>query len=156
MVVVPPGAPGRPDRAPGERLQAAGAALQNTGKQVTSFVWSVIVLIVIGFIAYSIFFSDDSGDSVDSGGSGRSVSRSEFGQDWPLTVESGTVECLPLSPSLGSVIFTDDGGTTYAVNGTARDHTDFPDIHPIWADAPFGAKVDISPIIDAGLSLCDA
>jgi hypothetical protein len=48
-------------------------------------------------------------------------------------------------------------GTTYSANGTAKDHTDYPSLDPVWADDPHvdGLKIDISPIIDAGLKLCN-
>ncbi len=47
-------------------------------------------------------------------------------------------------------------GTTYAVNGTAKTHTDYPGIEAIWADDPDveGLKIDIGPVLDAGLLLC--
>jgi hypothetical protein len=83
------------------------------------------------------------------------VSRVEFedsGRTWPLTVGSGALTCDPV----GSVSFTADGGGTYAVNGTAKTHTSWPDIDQIWADAPDGPgpKADIGDLIDAGLALC--
>lgn len=69
---------------------------------------------------------------------------------WPLTVDSGTLNC-----SGGAVTF-ETGGTTYAVNGTAKAARDHPSIDRIWADAPgeLGLKKDIGQLIDAGLRLC--
>ena len=80
------------------------------------------------------------------------MSKSELGDAWPLTVESGTVTCENGS----QVIFAAPNGTRYAVNGTAMSQTDLPRIDEIWAPDPTidGAKVNISPIIDAGLALC--
>jgi Protein of unknown function (DUF2511) len=92
--------------------------------------------------------------STTGGGSDSAeVSRAEFGNAWPLTVESGTVSCEPPS----SVVFTDDSGNRYAVNGTAMSATDYPDIDAIWAPNPEidGTKIDISPILDTGLDLCE-
>lgn len=79
------------------------------------------------------------------------VTQAEYGDRWPFTVSEGTVRCVGAS----SVVF-DGGGRTYAVNGTARTQTDFPDIDPIWRDSPtgLGLKVNIGPILDKGLSLC--
>lgn len=96
--------------------------------------------------------SDDSGGGDAAAGE---VSRAEFeaeGRTWPLTVDSGTLNCEPAS----SVTFR-AGGTTYAVNGTAKTMTDLPDIDPIWADdgSGLGLKVDIGDLIEAGLDLCD-
>jgi hypothetical protein len=85
-----------------------------------------------------------------SDGGGVQVSRSDFGKDWPLTVESGTLNC----EGAGAVTFTADG-TTYAVNGLASGMDEWPEIDSIWADAPGGLKKDIGPLIDRGLEICD-
>ncbi len=80
------------------------------------------------------------------------VSAEEFGAEWPLTVPAGELRCEDGS----SVTFTHDG-TTYAVNGTARGTGRWPDIDPIWAPDPGveGLKVNIGPLIDRGLALCE-
>jgi len=48
-------------------------------------------------------------------------------------------------------------GKTYAANGTAKDHGNYLDIDPIWAPNPdvSGLKIDISPVTDAALALCN-
>lgn len=84
---------------------------------------------------------------------------SDYGDAWPLTVEYGVVECQNRTiggRELQVVTFVDPNRRTWAVNGTAQSHTDYPVIDPIWADDPDleGAKINISPIIDAGLDLC--
>ena len=60
----------------------------------------------------------------------------------------------PLYP----IVFEAPDGSTYAVNGTAMDVTDFPKIDEIWADNPAigGSKISIEPIISAGLALCES
>lgn len=80
------------------------------------------------------------------------VSREMLGDDWPLTVEDGVLDCSGAQ----AVTFTTGGGT-YAVNGMAESATDFPAIDPIWADDPTGAapKKNIGPLIERGLALCD-
>lgn len=83
----------------------------------------------------------------------------DFGADWPLTTPYVVVRCEEKNAggrTVQLVILDTPDGTTYAVNGTARDHTDLPDIFPIWAVDPDvdGLKLDISPVIDAGLALC--
>jgi hypothetical protein len=71
---------------------------------------------------------------------------------WPLTVRSGIVRCEG-----ASVIFKTNG-TDYAVNGTAL--SQYPDMAPvrrIWRasrEIP-GTKINISPVLDAGLKLCE-
>lgn len=88
---------------------------------------------------------------------GQSVSRDFIGEDdWPLTVNSGEIRCQP-SPGGPAITFIVDG-KTYALNGTAKTHTDAADIDPIWAESPElgnGLKKDISPLIDFGLVKCE-
>jgi hypothetical protein len=57
------------------------------------------------------------------------VSRAEFGDKWPLTVEEGVLRCDPRG-ALGAVLF-ETGGRRYAVNGTAKSLGHRP-IDPIW------------------------
>lgn len=45
----------------------------------------------------------------------RSVTRAEYGEQWPFTVDSGTLVCVEAS----AVLFRTDGGL-YALNGRAR------------------------------------
>lgn len=81
----------------------------------------------------------------------KKISRTDLGDQWPLTVDSGTIACRDGS----SVVFTADG-TTYAVNGTAKGENKYPEIDQIWAADPSvsGLKKDISALLDAGLALC--
>lgn len=84
----------------------------------------------------------------------------DFGDKWPLTVPYVTAHCQALTVDgrhLKAVFVDAPGGKTYALNGTAKDHSSHPDIDPIWAPHPdvSGLKVDISPVIDAALALCD-
>jgi hypothetical protein len=100
--------------------------------------------------------SSDNTEDVNSGkteeiasGNTEEVSRSDFGSNWPLTVESGTLAC----EGAGAVTFT-TSGTTYAVNGMAQGMDQYAEIDPIWADEGGGLKKNIGPLIDRGLSLC--
>ena len=107
------------------------------------------------------------------------LSQSDYGEKWPLTVESGFVKCLPLGA--GAVVFMSEGNT-YAINGIAKGFAKqkgFKDIDKIWKYAPtyYKAavedakltgktveevikikgglpKINISPVIEAGLKLC--
>lgn len=85
------------------------------------------------------------------GPQGNQVTRAQFGEAWPLTVDSGLLRCEPP----GAVVFTAPNGTEYAVNGLAESQG-FADIDPIWAanPEPLIPKMDISPLISAGLELC--
>lgn len=83
----------------------------------------------------------------------RFISREELGDKWPLTVDSGEIECRP-----GTVIVFHSGGKTYAVNGGAISRNQWPRIDAIWASAndPLvpQLKKNMGPIIDAGRDLC--
>ena len=84
-------------------------------------------------------------------GDGVTVSRSEYGDSWPLTVDSGTLRCEPPS----AVVFKVDG-TDYGVNGMAKTNG-YADIAPIWAADPSGnaPKKNIAALIQRGLELCN-
>ncbi|WIB33915.1 YebY family protein [Curtobacterium sp. MCSS17_005] len=84
----------------------------------------------------------------------------KFGDEWPLTVPYAVVRCKNITAGgmdLNVVTLKAPDGTRYAVNGTAQDHTSYPEIDPIWAPNPDvdGLRIDISPVINAGLKLCD-
>lgn len=75
-----------------------------------------------------------------------------FEEEWPLTVDSGVLECIRGS---AVVIHTPEG--TFAVNGMAETWEEGESIDPIWRDNDSGMggpKVNMKPLIDAGLDLC--
>lgn len=78
---------------------------------------------------------------------------------WPLTSTSGILFCDPYGEGLGVVVWNPDEDPLeyYALNGMALGQG-YPDIEPFWKDNPEstgGPKVNIGPLIKAGLSLCD-
>lgn len=84
----------------------------------------------------------------------------DFGDEWPLTVPYVVAHCDNITAGgmrLQVVTIDAPNGKTYAANGTAKDHTDYPALNPIWANDPDvdGLKVNIGPIIAAGLALCN-
>jgi hypothetical protein len=94
-------------------------------------------------------------------GNGVKITRQEYGQRWPFTVEDGILACRDTGVTVGAtkmkeVTFTANG-VTYAVNGTAKGNKAYANIDGIWAEDPErpGLKKDIQPIIDMGLQLCD-
>jgi hypothetical protein len=83
-----------------------------------------------------------------------------FGDKWPLTIPYVTARCQGITVAgrpLKAVSLDAPWGKSYAANGTAKDHSSLPDIDPIWAENPDvpGLKMDMSPVVDAGLALCD-
>ncbi|MFJ6787465.1 DUF2511 domain-containing protein [Streptomyces angustmyceticus] len=78
------------------------------------------------------------------------VTASRF-EEWPFTVDAGTLHCRD-----GMSVTFEVNGTEYGVNGTAQD-LGYPSVKPIWADDQElgnGLKVDISEVLDYGRSLC--
>jgi Protein of unknown function (DUF2511) len=82
---------------------------------------------------------------------GKDVKRSDFGEAWPLTVESGTLHCQ------GSDWVTfESNGTTYDVSGGDSPFlSGFGErIGPIWAQDSSGAHKDLDPLETAAEPLC--
>jgi hypothetical protein len=79
------------------------------------------------------------------------VSRTMLEDDWPLTVESGTLTCLEGR----LLVFVTDNGKTYAVNGTAVGTKRWPQIREIAlpAEEP-GMIKSLQPLLTRGLPLC--
>jgi hypothetical protein len=83
----------------------------------------------------------------------------DYGNKWPLTVSFAVVHCKNITAGgmkLQVVTLNDPDKNIYAVNGTAKAHSPYPDLDPIWATNPqiAGSKISISPVIDRGLALC--
>lgn len=79
------------------------------------------------------------------------VSRADFGDEWPLTVEQGELRC-----DRGVLTFTADE-STYALNAAALEATDHPEIDSIWADDPKdenGLHMSLSPLLARAGELC--
>lgn len=82
---------------------------------------------------------------------GQSVAAAEYGEDWPFTVQQGTVDCL----QGGAAIFRSEG-KIYQLNGKAASLNYLP-LDPIWRDNPEipGTKINIGPMIKLALEQCD-
>ena len=83
------------------------------------------------------------------------IAAATFEDPWPFTVEEGVVRCLG-----GSAVVLIAEGTTYAINGLARGRIadeGWSEVEPIWLENPSipGTRIDIGPVIDIGLDLCD-
>ncbi|SEM67324.1 DUF2511 domain-containing protein [Halomonas caseinilytica] len=89
-------------------------------------------------------------DSQSGSMPGVMVTASEYGNDWPFTVDSGRVDCKPVD----AAVFTHDG-TAYQLNGAASQRG-YPAIDPLWRENPDipGTKVSLGKMIDVALSQC--
>ncbi len=90
------------------------------------------------------------------------VSKGTFGENWPLTVQSGTITCEQIQGvRYGQLVTFTTGHDTYALNGTAKGHAKkrgwIKEVEPIWRDNPkiAGTKINIGTLIDSGLELCE-
>lgn len=97
------------------------------------------------------------------GNSGSKITRAEYGDKWPFTVDEGILSCRDTGVTVGTtrmveVTFTANG-VTYALNGTAKGNASYADVDSIWAndDRPefAGVKKDYGPILDRGLALAN-
>lgn len=103
-------------------------------------------LMILAFIAFAIglvYLNRDDGHS-------RHVSRSNYPATWPLTVNSGTLECYSQRVTIKV------GSTRYALNGIAAGDGSYTPIDSIWADDPSlpGLKKGLGVLINDGLKLC--
>ena len=82
------------------------------------------------------------------------ISRQEFGEDWPFTLDEGILACKG-GGGAGEVVFTANGAS-YAVNGVAKGTKKYRPIEEVWADNSSlpGTKKNIGSIIERGLKLC--
>jgi hypothetical protein len=79
-----------------------------------------------------------------------SVARSEYGEAWPFTIESGTLECQ--KNGLQEIVTLKTAtGVTYALNGSAKS-AGFPDSASILKPGKEGG--DVVRFISKGLKLC--
>ena len=82
------------------------------------------------------------------------LNKSDYGDDWPFSVQSGTVQCMD-----GFVVVFKTGNDTYALNDAARLSGEYKNIKEILrADANYPGKkimMDLSQIEFEGLKQCD-
>ena len=91
------------------------------------------------------------------GDEGRVATAAEFGQAWPLSVESGVVSCVGGSDvAIGREIalITIDG-TTYGLNSSALE-ANYPDLEALRIDNPAipGVRLDLGTLISLAIRQC--
>lgn len=84
-------------------------------------------------------------------GESTTITEKEYGENWPFTVSSGSLECRRAH----DVVLVSDG-KVYALNGKARGNKSYRDFNEIWRDNPEfpGSKVPLGDIISRGSELC--
>jgi tetratricopeptide (TPR) repeat protein len=80
------------------------------------------------------------------------VSKAMMGDDWPLIIDRGEVECRN-----SILLLFIANGKTYAINGTAMTTGRYENIREIWAPDPEGINPNksIGPLMDKARSLCE-
>ena len=89
------------------------------------------------------------------GSSGVQVTKEEYGEDWPFTVDRGEVACVDkLSEGVGSAVFR-HGGKTYALNdfAEARGHAALDPVLQGGLTDP-AVQEDLEPLMWRALRLC--
>lgn len=112
------------------------------------------VLRLFGIVAFAIGCAGRDTVRSISDAAGVSVTRQEYGDDWPFTVERGELWCI--SPGRNVVFVAND--VVYAVNDQARAAKRWVDIEGrIWRENTKipGARVSVSNLIQRGLTFCD-
>ena len=115
-----------------------------------TFILFIVAVVISPFLPSEPEETNKNGANLDT-----TLSKSWPASEWPLTVPSGTLRCL--DDGVDSVVL-EVGDTTFAVNGSA-DSRGYEDITSIWKDNPDdfgGPKVNISPLINFGLELCES
>lgn len=81
---------------------------------------------------------------------GLAVSRGDYGDKWPLTIDRGVLRCE------GGAITLEASGTMYALNPEAQQRHLGGALVPVWAPNPKveNARMSISSLIQDGLALC--
>ena len=77
-------------------------------------------------------------------GSGREVTASEFGDEWPFTVTKGRVDCVK-----GLAYTFEANGVVYGLNGFADSWLETEDLKQIWARDPRYPDLQLYISIDA-------
>ena len=97
---------------------------------------------------------------------GPTISEEDYGDKWPLTVAEAEIHCEQVSdrPVL-AMVWVEADGFAYPLNGTAisllkdkRPELKVRALMSIWRDSPTfpGSRVNIGPLIDDGLEMCES
>jgi len=79
------------------------------------------------------------------------VTKEEYGERWPFTVDEGYLDCK----GFREVIFR-VGRKEYGLSGEAVGAEKYLNIDPIWREDPQmkGTKIIVTPLVQKGLGIC--
>jgi hypothetical protein len=89
------------------------------------------------------------------GSSGLEVTRAQYGDAWPFSVDQGTLSCKTSGGGrLRSAVFKSED-TEYALNVVAEGRG-YASVEPIWRSNPqfLGAKIALAPMVALALQQC--
>lgn len=92
---------------------------------------------------------------VACGSSGLEVTKAQYGDAWPFSVDQGTLSCKTSGGGrLRSAVFKFED-TEYALNAVAEG-LGYDSVEPIWRNRPqfFGVKADLAPMVALALQQC--
>lgn len=100
----------------------------------------ILVLILAVGVVWKVIAPGDSHS--------KSVSRSDYGTSWPLTVDSATIGCAD-----SHYPYVQVDSIRYALTGA---EAGYASLNSIWAADPSspGLRIDIAPLRAAALALC--
>lgn len=90
---------------------------------------------------------------IESNGT-RTISATEYGDEWAFTVPELTLRC---HITRGSAVTGTYSGVEYGLNGTANGSGRYAELKTIWKEHPEieGARVSVGKFIEMGLKLCE-
>ena len=116
----------------------------------------VLALTVVLLLAGCAGGADRGGHTVEEE-KGVVITKAEYGEDWPYTVESGRLYCDPP----GSAVVMESGGQAYALNGRAmgkaaeRGYLNARETITLRDENGYFTIGDTSRIIQRGLAMCE-
>lgn len=128
----------------------------NCGIKTPGARWYYLAL-TLAFLGITIWLLNSS-ESTNTAEPANTISKSEYGEKWPLTVDQVELACEP--PTL---ITVKANGVTYALNGSARTHAKrygWEDFEQIWRTDPASEgtgtswKIPPTGLIAKGMELC--
>jgi hypothetical protein len=79
------------------------------------------------------------------------VTKEEYGDRWPFTVDEGYLDCVGFKEVILRV-----GRKEYGLSGQAVGTEKYLDVDAIWKEDPQmkGTKIPINPLVQKGMSIC--